>query len=337
MKINSKQAIEFTINILQARLTPMIAGDPGIGKSDIVRAIADKFNWELIDVRLSTYDPTDLNGFPMLKGDIATYVPMDTFPLEDTELPDGKKAFLIFLDEFNSASMAVQATSYKLVLDRQVGKHNLHKNTFIVCAGNLETNGAIVNRLSTAMQSRLIHMELTVEPKLWLEWADANQIDHRITSYIESVPGNLHNFKADHNDKTFACPRTWEFTSDLIKNKQGSLKSMMPLLAGTISEGIALEFITHTDLCASIPTFDAIKADPKNIDIDEDPALLVAVSHMVAANLKEPNIPKVMPYINRLPIEFSTVTLKSACRRTNALTTTDEVQDWISKRGFDLF
>ena len=62
MKINSKQMIEHISTCMKARLTPMIHGAPGIGKSDIIHAIADRFKLHLIDIRLSQCDPTDLNN-----------------------------------------------------------------------------------------------------------------------------------------------------------------------------------------------------------------------------------------------------------------------------------
>ncbi len=40
-----------------------IAGSPGIGKSYIIRDIAEQFKLKVIDMRLSQCDPTDLNNF----------------------------------------------------------------------------------------------------------------------------------------------------------------------------------------------------------------------------------------------------------------------------------
>ena len=262
---------------------------------------------------------------------------MDMFPLENTTLPKGKKGFMVFLDEFNSASQAVQAASYKLILDRMVGMHKLHPKTLVIGAGNLASNGAIVNRLGTAMQSRLVHLELMVDPKLWLEWAVKNGIDHRITSYIESVPLNLHKFNSKHTDLTFACPRTWHFTSEMIKNNQGDLQDQIPLIAGTISESVAMEFVTYLKLYTHLPTFNEIKLDPRRISIDKDPAMLYAVAHMIAANMNIKNLSAVMPYIERLPPEFGMVTLKTACGRTPALVEEDLITEWIHERGLDLF
>ena len=64
MKVNSVEMTDHIKSVLNAGLTPMIHGDPGIGKSDIVKAIAAAGKMEVIDIRLSQCDPTDLNGFP---------------------------------------------------------------------------------------------------------------------------------------------------------------------------------------------------------------------------------------------------------------------------------
>ena len=67
------------------------------------------------------------NGLPKFEDNKATFVPFDIFPLSDWKLPEGKEGWLLFLDEFNSASKAVQAASYKLILDRCIGGTRLRR------------------------------------------------------------------------------------------------------------------------------------------------------------------------------------------------------------------
>lgn len=336
MQVNSKQAIDFTIMAIKAQQVAMIHGDPGIGKSEIVKAIADKFNLVLIDIRLSQCDPTDLNGFPFFDKEtgLATYIPMSMFPLASTELPEGKNGFLLFLDEVNSAPMAVQAASYKISLDKEVGQHKLHPKTAIVCAGNLASNKAIVNRMSTAMQSRLIHMELTVDAETWIEWASKNNIDHRITAYIHNRPENLHRFDPQHSDFTFACPRTWEFASKLLEvSGKKDLQELLPLLAGTLSEGVAREFIAYTKTLSRLPSMRQIVKNPAGALLDEEPAMLYAVSHMIGAYAKESNIRPVMEYMERMPMEFEMITMRAICRRNPEMMVLDDIIDWITEKG----
>ncbi|PDO90562.1 ATPase AAA, partial [Burkholderia mallei] len=82
--------------------------------------------------------------------DKVTYIPMDTFPIQSDKVPSNKKGWLLFLDEANGASHSVQMASYKLILDREVGNHKLHDKCFIIAAGNLDTDNAITNTMSSA-------------------------------------------------------------------------------------------------------------------------------------------------------------------------------------------
>ncbi len=328
MELPPKKLREALIHICLAGLVPMVTGPPGTGKSDIVNSIAEQFDLELLDERLSTKEPVDLAGFPSIQNGRATFIPPDWVPLQDLDkVPKGKKGWLLFLDEFNSASPATQAAAYKLVLDKKLGKFALHKNVWIICAGNNETDMAIVNRLSTAMQSRLIHLQLSVSPNDWLEWAAINNLDFRVTSYIEHRPEILHKFDPDHNDRTFACSRTWFFSSKLIKG-QTDLRSMLPVLAGTISEGVAREFISYSTLCTKLPSIKEIVAQPTTIQIDQEPSMLYAVSHMIAAYLDSKNAAQIMQYVDRLPMEFGTITMQSAFKRNSKLATLPEVRTW---------
>jgi hypothetical protein len=334
--MNIVEMKENVIDVIKAGLVAMITSSPGLGKSSLAVQIAKMFKLFLIDIRLSQCDPTDLIGFPMHDGVRMTYAPPDHFPLEGDKLPKGYDGWLLLLDEFTSAPLSVQAAAYKLVLDRMVGLHHLHKNVAIICAGNKDTDNAIVSRLSTAMQSRLIHLELDVDVKAWLAWASENKLDHRVVSYIEGRPEHLHQFDPNHNDKTFACPRTWEFVSKLIKEKEVSPR-MLNLLIGTVSAGIAHEFNAYLSYCSELPSLASILADPNKVAIPSDPSLLYATSHMVAAYIEEKNAAILIEYIKRLPLEFGTTAVRSALKRDKELLTLDPVRNWAHQIAVDIF
>lgn len=241
---------------IDKKLVPFIQGSPGLGKSAIVREIADDMNLDIIDLRLSQCDITDLNGLPKLSGEKSTFLPFDTYPLQKDSLPEGKNGWILFLDELNSAVRSVQCASYKLILDRMVGQHKLHDNVYIVAAGNLVTDNAVVNQMPTALRSRLINLILTVDSDSWLEWALKNNIDTRIYCFIKYKPKNLFVFNPAKTDHTFACPRTWEMLSKLIEG-ENDLKSMEELIYSTIGE-VYEEFISFDEECRNLPTVDDI-------------------------------------------------------------------------------
>lgn len=337
MQVKISQATSIITKYIQAKLVPMLVGSPGMGKSAIVHQIAKHYNLKVIDLRLSQCDPTDLLGFPTINGDKAGYKPMETFPIEGDPIPAGYSGWLLFLDEFNSAGTAVQAAAYKLILDRMVGIYHLHKNVAVVCAGNLETDNAIVTPMSTAMQSRLVHLELVVDVAEFTDWAAANDIDHRITDYIKFKPGNLYAFVPDHTDKTFACSRTWEFANRVLKVTEDNDPDRLPMLAGTVSEGIAREFLGFCKIYENLPKMAQIIATPETIKVPDEPSILFALTGSISHNASADNLEQLMKYVVRLPVEFQVVTLKETVRRNKTILSHPAVQKWVSSSAANLF
>lgn len=351
MEINTAQAKDLIVDCIRAQLVPMLTGSPGTGKSALIHAIAEEFNLKVIDMRLGQCDPTDLNGFPTIdkESQKAKYMPMDTFPLETDALPMKSEAtadkpatfyegWLLFLDEMNSAPLAVQAAAYKLVLDHAVGQFKMHPKVAIVAAGNKDTDNAIVNRMGTAMQSRMIHLSLATDHKVWMDWAVGAGIDHRITSFINFTPKNLHKFDPDHSDVTFACNRTWEFASRLISPYPGQIPNdKRPLLAGTISEGMAAEFMGFCKIYKTLPTVADILKNPEGIKMPEEPSQMYALSGSIANHCEAGQIEPLMKFVNRMNLEFQVITLQELMKRKREMVKAPPVMEWISRNAKELF
>lgn len=337
MQVTISKAIDIITGYIKAKLVPFLIGSPGMGKSAIVRQIAQTYNLKVIDLRLSQCDPTDLLGFPNVHGKKACYIPMETFPLESDPIPEGYAGWLLFLDEFNSAAIAVQAAAYKLVLDRMVGLHKLHQNVAIVCAGNLETDNAIVQPMSTALQSRLAHLELVIDAKEFVEYAQQAGFHHYITDYIQFKPGQVYTFLPDHTDTTYACPRTWEFADRVMKSTENSPELRLPMLAGVISEGVAREFLKYCEIYDSLPKPTELLANPEKIPVPKEPSVLYAMTGTISHNATKENFAQLMKFIKRLPVEFQVVTLRETLRRNAEMLAHPSVQQWISTSALDLF
>ena len=314
ISVNIPDAIEIVIAAIHARIVPFIEGSPGIGKSAIGHFIANKFNLKMIDIRLSQCDPTDLSGFPSIQGNHATYVPMDTFPLEGDPLPlkeDGTQyaGWLIFFDELSSANRAVQAAAYKVILDRMIGQKPLNSKCAVIAAGNSITDNAIVEEMSTALQSRMTHIHLEVNADQWLEYALSNGYDHRITSYVAFNNNALYTFRPDHTDKTYACPRTWEFLNRLMKDVGTNSKLALPLYAGTIGKGTAIEFIHFCEIYTDLPSYKDVVTNPHGFKLSDEPSVIYALTGAMASHFEGKDIAPFLQFIDRMPAEFKLMTL----------------------------
>lgn len=336
MQVKISQATRMIEKLIKAKLVPFVVGSPGMGKSSIVHQIAAKHNLYVIDVRLSQCDPTDINGFPKIMGNKAGYVPMNTFPIEGDPIPDGYSGWLIFLDEFNAAPISVQAAAYKLILDRMSGIYRLHPNTALVCAGNLETDNAIVQPMSTAMQSRLAHLELIVDAKEFISYAQKAGFHYYVTTYLQFKPESVYTFKADHTDNTYACPRTWEFASRILKTTDDKDPDRMQLLSGVLSEGMAREIMNWIVIHENVPTIPQIEKTPETVPVPKEISYLWALTGAIGQNCTINNVGRLITYVRRMPKDFQIVTMREAVRRSPSLMGNDQVRKWISESTAEL-
>lgn len=347
------QVVPFIERVLKKRLVPMIHGSPAIGKSDIVRQIAERANLKVIDVRLSTYDPADMNGLPSTRNngvrDISHYVPFDVFPLKGDPLPvdldgDGNvirtyKGWIVFMDELPSAAQSVQAAAFKFILDRQVGQEDLHERAFVVAAGNKEDDGAIVNPLPTPLQSRMINFSVYTNLECFMNYALAKGIDYRIAAFLNFKPDYVHKFDPDHDDLTFASPRTWMFLDKLIRGEPVS-QDDKALVAGCVSSSVAAEFLSFVKQFDDIPSLESIVNNPKTArcpSVESNPSVLYAIGGMLAQHATKDNLPPIMTYIERMNIEFQVVSIRQLIGRNNALAGESCMDNWIRKYSSELW
>jgi hypothetical protein len=297
------------IRCIESGLVPFVQSSPGMGKSTIMRSIADEFMLHLIDHRLSTSAPEDLSGLPEFYTDEhgvrrARFVPFDLFPVANTPIPPNKDGFMLFLDEANSGTKQVQAACYKLILDKMTGQFPLHPNCAITMAGNLTTDRAIVNPLSTAMQSRVIHIEMQIDFGEWLEDVAIQQAyDERIIAFLNWKEPYLMDFNPDHNEKTFCCPRTWEFMNNLIKNRPVT-DNDTTLFAGAITSGVAVEFTQFCEIYKDLTKIEDVLRDPTGTEVPHGADRKWAVVSHLMGKVEEKTFPDVAKYINRFDLSF---------------------------------
>lgn len=306
MEITLKEALPTVKKLLRAGLVPNLISSPGIGKSSLAKQVAESAKLKFIDIRLAGYDPTLIDGYITLNSEEpkAFTKPLDVFPIESDPIPNGYNGWLILLDEFTSAPRAVQAAAYRLLLDKEVGSHKLHKNVCIITAGNKETDNAIASPLGTALQSRVCTLQIKGDTKAWVDWAINNNIDDRVISFIEYTGNRISDFNPNHDDVTFLCGRTAEFVSKyLTKNKITDINiTAKPAIAGLIGEGNAVEFIAFCQ--TKLPNLDAIINDPKGSGIPNDAGTKFLLTAALASKTDNTNVGDIMQYIHRLSIEF---------------------------------
>ena len=330
---------------MKAKRMIMIYGPPGIGKSAIVAEVAKSYNMKLVDVRLSQLDSCDLNGFPMIDGERASYKPMSIFPLKGDPLPKDENGnelagWILFLDEFNAAELPTQKAGYKVSLDRYVGEQELHERCLVIGAGNREQDNALIEEQSSATISRIIHVELLSDADSWLLWANANNIDYRITGYIERNKQKLNTFNPlmQSPEAMYPCERTWHFASDMLLHG-GDVDSpeVKALIAGSIGSGPALEFLNWIKVFQDFPTIEEIVASPSNAKLPEEASAMFAVAGYISSHANEFNFEALLKYMKRLGVEYQVVMFKYLHPRDPSLILMPCSTEWLQEHGELIF
>lgn len=224
------------------KISTMIWGPPGIGKSSIVQQLAQENALSYIDLRLSQLAPTDLRGLPVADEGLSKWYPPEFLP------ESGRGIF--FLDELNMAPPALQGVAQQLILDRQVGSYRLPEDWLVWAAGNRKEDRAAVFDMPSALANRFIHLEVEPEFDAFKAYALGTGIHEQILAFLSFRPELLH--KLDAQRSAWPSPRTWMMASPL---HQAGLD-----IAPAIGEAAAVEFSAYVSLYQNLPELEPILA-----------------------------------------------------------------------------
>jgi hypothetical protein len=248
--VSPNEAKQGVLRCIRVNIPVFLWGPPGIGKSDIVKQIGLEQGREVIDIRLSLWEPTDIKGIPYYNQELGRMV---WAPPE--ELPsDPNSNAILFLDELNSAAPATQAAAYQLILNRKVGTYVLPKGVSIVAAGNRESDRGVTYRMPAPLVSRMSHLELCADFDDWLKWCNSNEVHPHVVGYVSFSKKDLMDFDPKSSSRAYAAPRTWSYVSSFLKDDDGSNeKGLTDIIAGTIGEGLAIKFMAHRKVSSRLP------------------------------------------------------------------------------------
>ncbi|MBB4199774.1 ATPase [Rhodoblastus sphagnicola] len=221
------------------RRASMLWGARGVGKSSVVRQVADHFKIPLVDLRLTTIEPVDIRGAIYADDALAKTV---WFPPEFLPSPDAHDGIL-FLDELTAADQRLQISAYSLILDRRVGNYVLPDGWQVIAAGNASFHGAVGHDMGTALADRMFHFNVQTVIEAFLDHATSMNFAPEVMAYLKIRPDKLDDSQAqlagDH--LIGASPRGWEDISNVLKSGL-SASAKRVFVQGRIGAANAAEF-----------------------------------------------------------------------------------------------
>lgn len=230
----------------QAAMVPplMIWGAPGLGKSTVVREVAEELNINFIDVRLAQRDPVDMRGLPVPENDRVKWIVSSEWPRD----PNSKG--IIMFDELTAADRTLQVASYEFILDRRLGDlYKVPDGWYILAAGNRTEDKAVACAMSSALANRFLHVEVKAETESFISWAVAHKLHPAVINFIRFRPNKLFSQENEDLQRGWPSPRSWERVSSMLKiadytNNKDILEYAIPGLIGEKAAGDFMTFLS---------------------------------------------------------------------------------------------
>ena len=304
--------------------TLSIEGAPGGGKTTIVHEVAQELDIPCIERHMPTMLVEDFgilypDGSP--DSQRLSYRLPDWFPVKGKAPEQG----ILLFDDRNQAGPDLQKVLANICQARTLHGVPMPDGWMVVSTGNRQSDRAGANRVLSHLRNRETVLELETHLDDWTAWAINHGVKPEVISFIRFRPGLLHDFDPQRDQN--ATPRAWvDGVSDVLGTVPAEAE--FECFKGAVGEGAAAEFVGFVRIFRKLPNPDAILLNPQTADVPKDPATLYALSGALAQRATESNFERVCQYSERMPPEFSVLTISYAARRNPDLANTQAFTKW---------
>lgn len=277
---NSVTAVTVMDACGRAGVPVLLLSAPGMGKTSLVRALADSRGEACETVLGSIREPADFGGMPMVTDDGAILHP-PAWARRLAAVGSG----IAFLDELTTCPPAVQAAMLAVSLDRTVGDLTLPEGVQIVAGANPPECAAGGYELDPPLANRFCHVAFAPSSEDWLTgmasgWTmpvtravaadSATKALRRgeVIGFLRVRPDLLDAMPSDPSARGGAWPsrRTWTMLADTLPFvRTDDADAVHALAHGLVGEGAATEFLAWRE-SMDLPTPVELIADPSLID-----------------------------------------------------------------------
>lgn len=314
------------------KASAVVVGPPGGGKTSIIKQIAKKLGYQYVQRHLPTMPVEDL-GIPMIDKPSLYYKLPDWFPAKGSKHDNGTPGILCF-DDRNQAGNDLQKALANLVQERELHGVPMADNWYVLSTGNRQQDRAGANRVLSHLADREFEFSLDTHIDDSTAWMMENGIRPEVVSFLRFKSALLHDF--DPQREKNPTPRGWcERVSPAIDvvPKEAEFETF----TGAVGEGPAAEFTGFLRIFRKLPNPDAVLLNPQSADVPTDPATLYALAGSLAQRASTSNFERVCQYVERMPPEFSVLTVSMALRRDKTLHNTAAFGNWVVKHHDVMF
>ena len=342
----SLQEFAKSIGIVGKDVTVIGQGEPGIGKSSMLKVLAQQYP----DYEIAYIDCTllDLGDFALPYTEMAGDLKVTKFaPNARFKMHTGKPV-IVMLDEIGKAMKAVKNVLLTLMLEHRIGDNYLPEGSIVFGTTNLLSDG--VGDMLEAHARNRVCMTTVRKPDAdeWIEWAISNDVAPEVIAWVKQFPHALASYTdVSQKDNPYifnptragmgavVTPRSLEKASHIAKRRSELGDSLtISMLTGTIGESASRDMQAFFTVVDKLPTWDAIMASPSTTKMPTDTVAKCILVFSAITRVEKDSLPKWMTYLQRMDMEwqalFATSVMKSQAKQAFCVMN-KEFKDWALK------
>ena len=234
------------------RLPFYLEGMPGIGKTQIIKEIADDLGIGYVSFSLTHHTRNTVLGLPVIdtmeNGDKYTRYTMSEIIESVYEQVDfGHSEGILLLDEFPCMAESIMPVMLSFLQTKNIGRHVLPTGWVIVLCGNPPEYNKSSRKFDAAVLDRIRRIDVSASAEDFLIYARERGLHQSVIDYIEMYPANLYKCEKTDKGEELVTGRGWENLSVMLKTLEMMGEYPDAALVGQYikSENIAVNFLGY--------------------------------------------------------------------------------------------
>jgi energy-coupling factor transporter ATP-binding protein EcfA2 len=328
-----------TIAATGTDVTYIITGEPGIGKSDLLKRLASTLpSYQPIYVDCPTMDIPDIQ-LPFVEAGTSRFATNAMWGGDNT------RPKLIMLDELPKSSNVTRLLFTRLLLDHVIGAYTLPEGSIVFATGN-RTQDGVGDVFPAHMNNRVGTLPLAKPTaEQWLLWAENNGIDPVVRAFVNQFPHTMEPAGSPQNPYVFdPKTRTDKFVSprslskaSVVISKRSTLgrSSTTKAVAGILGASAAADLSAYLDLADQLPSWQSIMATPDKATVPTATPAQLMIAYGMSDKVRgvptkdlAPIVETLVTYGNRMHLEVAAVAFIGMLRANVMCATNKKFQQW---------